>query len=406
MSPHLQTRGRRIGDAVRTRWRVAPAREPPNFNFTDDAHANNEDDRDDFLCQYRKLASPTRGFFGEQPEEPTDARLRAIVSLAEAESAASEQVIESTRDRIRAHFDALVPVVFLLPALEASPRRQLTCLFSALVHLRHLFHQRRDADDVPPEEPSSLRALCERLALLLGVRPRLNLANWILFNWRADGDGQEAEPRMRLRWFRGEAAAGRAEQQLWRAFALSELRAVPIYGAVGSLFRAIDAWDEAAATSCLRALATTLLRLTTAVKAELVDAGSGLQHEELWLLAHFQLPFVVLLDALLGVGDDLPSKTWWQREESHGELHDGVRALVKDVVLAKAATLRHAVEASSSPLLPETFNDAVRAFARWRSAHRPSSSEPSAAKTTLDHLIAATKARVVGRRGFRPNLAA
>jgi hypothetical protein len=357
---------------------------PARRHFRVDA----DDEQDDFLRQYLKLASSTRGFFGEQPEEPADARLRAIVSLAEEEST-SEQG-GGTHERIRAHFDALGPVVLLLPALEASSRRQLTCLFVALVHLRHLFAGRRDADDAPPQEPSSLRALCERLALLLGVRPHLNLANWMLFNWRTDDS--QAEPQMRLRWFRGEA--GRAERQLWRAFARSELRAVPIYGAVGTLFRAMDACDEAAAASCLRTLATTLLRLTTAVKAELADAGGGL--EELWLLAHFQLPFVVLLDTLLGVGD-LPSKTWWAREESHGELHDGVRALVKDAVLGRVAALRHAVEASWNPLLPEAFNDAVRAFARWRSAHRPSSSEPSAART-LDHLVAATKARVVGRR--------
>merc|ERR1712176_1506279 len=101
---------------------------------------------------------------------------------------------------------------------------------------------------------------------MLGVRPYLNLTTWILFNWVTDGEASYTrlvenpeKLRMRFKWFRGEA--GRTEENFWRAFAISEVHAVPVYGAIGLLFEAHAEHNEEAMVTSLKTVGAVLRNL-------------------------------------------------------------------------------------------------------------------------------------------------
>jgi len=263
------------------------------------------------------------------------------------------------------------------------------------------------------------------------VKPYLNLSTWIFFNWRSDGASFQQlveKPellRMRFQWFR--SVAGETEQNFWRAFAISELHAVPMYGALGWLFEGLATGDEKLMAESLRTVGQVLENLTAVfksnVKPELIDIDffNQLQNTAHFGMASagaggFQLPFIMLLDALLGVwgAGNIPLKTEEVWEENGREIHQSLRSLIQ-LVEDKAPVLRAAVAASSDPALKESFDAVVRGFTKWRATHRARAArwletstvttgrdnedmEGNVRKTfqkEMDHIIAATRARAV-----------
>eukprot|EP00931_Biecheleriopsis_adriatica_P115044 TRINITY_DN90891_c0_g1_i1.p1 TRINITY_DN90891_c0_g1~~TRINITY_DN90891_c0_g1_i1.p1 ORF type:complete len:511 (+),score=90.70 TRINITY_DN90891_c0_g1_i1:93-1535(+) len=395
----------------------------------------------DFRCLYQSLASPTMGFFGEPPATPRDSRLHRVVELAEqAPEMYTKCDSPSMRRHIKTQFESLGPASELLEALEGLPRCELACLYSALIYVRHMFHQGDPGQ--PPvqseevilngrvlQEPAVLSALCEQLSVKLGVQPYLNLTTWIFFNWTTTGTDNyqylSEHPemlKMRFQWFQG--AAGRTEQNFWRAFAISEMQAVPMYEAVSFLLEALDVGDEGIMAKSLCTVSLVVQRQTAAfknhVREECIDVAffNQMQNTAHFGMASagaggFQLPWIILLDALLGKGN-LPAKTQQVREENHLELHVSVRSLV-EIVKGRAPVLRTAIIASTNPELKEAFNGVVSAFTKWRATHRARAAnwlENSTVTTgrdnqdmegdvkrtfqkEMDHIIAATKARAI-----------
>eukprot|EP00929_Paragymnodinium_shiwhaense_P074951 TRINITY_DN38335_c0_g1_i1.p1 TRINITY_DN38335_c0_g1~~TRINITY_DN38335_c0_g1_i1.p1 ORF type:complete len:638 (-),score=100.35 TRINITY_DN38335_c0_g1_i1:533-2446(-) len=396
-----------------------------------------------FWGEYQKLASPTMGFFGERPAVPEARRLRAVVELAEK---GPEVFARCDAERMRAYiqeqFEALGDVAELIASLEGLRHCELKCVLSALVYIRHMFHQGDPSkppmqsvqvvleDGTVLDEPPALKALCDRLSTMLGVNPYLNLTNWVLFNWETDDNADyqrlvenPALLKMRFQWFRG--VAGRTEENFWRAFAISEVHAVPMYGAVGSLFEAFAERDEETMTSSLQTLSAVLQNLiavfSASVKPELIDIAyfNQMQNTAHFGMASagaggFQLPWIMTLDALLGVGN-LPAKTREVWEENLQEVHASLRHLVRDSVLETAPALRKAIAAASDPALRDAFNEVVSTFVKWRAMHRARASkwlEPSTVTTgrdyadlegnvkasfhkDMDHLIASTRAQSI-----------
>lgn len=396
----------------------------------------------DFWTLYQTLASPTMGFLRDAPASPTNGRLCMIVELAEK---ASEVYCECdsvcTRSLIQKHFEMVGQASELLDALEGLPHCELACLFSALVYIRHMFHQGDPSQppvqttDVVMEdgsvlpEPEVLLTLCEQLAVKLGVRPYLNLTNWILFNWTTDGEAsylhlvQHPEKlKMRFQWFRG--AAGHTEQNFWRAFAISEVYAVPMYGAFGWLFEALAVGDEEMMVESLQTVGLVVQTLVATFKSHVkqdrinVSFFNQLQNTAHFGMASagaggFQLPFIMLLDALLGVGN-FPTKTQQVWEENQHEVHRSFASFV-DLVKERAPALRAVVIASSNPDLKKAFDGVVKAFTIWRATHRARAAnwlETSSVTTgrdnedmerdvkrtfqkEMDHMIIATKSRAI-----------
>mmetsp|Transcript_71313 Transcript_71313/g.183835 ORF Transcript_71313/g.183835 Transcript_71313/m.183835 type:complete len:491 (-) Transcript_71313:169-1641(-) len=393
-----------------------------------------------FRAQYEALASKDTGFFCEPPAFPTTGSFGQIVILADrAPELYAVCDAAQTRAFIREHLDALGSAERLAADAAALRRCEQAGIFAALVYIRHMFHQGdpsqppvqsltavQDGDEV--EEPVAIGRVLETLTGILGVRPYLNLTNWIFFNWHMVGEGGREEAlQMRFSWFRGEARP--TEANFWRAFAVSEMCAAPMYGDIASLFENLG--DDVLTVESLQKIQKVVRKIrkvfTDSVTTQLIDVD---YFNRMQNTAHFgsasagaggfQLPFILVLDALLGLTlAGMPAKTQRVWEENLGEVPAPMRALITDVVRPEGQRLREYVQRSSSAALQAAFNGVVKEFVMWRATHRSRASQwlETSSVTTgrinddmendvkgtfmkeMDHMIQSTKACTLRQAG-------
>lgn len=278
--------------------------------------------------------------------------------------------------------------------LRGLPQKEKETVFAALVYIRHAYHQ---GDPTAPavqnadfegKEPGVLTRACASLGHDLGIRPFLNLAVWVLLNWTANEDDSE-DLQMRFQWFRG--AAGETELHFWQAFAMSERRAVPMYGIIGELFGALNSNRRRVMTRCLDDIAETLTGLISLFRTKVTTEAIGINDfNKLQNVAHFgmasagaggfQLPFIVVLDALLFAhdgrnrrhgGGDCPffsAKLEEVRALNLDEVPNPIKEFALKFVAPRARELRDAAAAFAD--VGESYDKVVSAFVHWRSLHR------------------------------------
>lgn len=407
------------------------------------AKKNSDDDGIDVLLDseywnaFTKIATKEFGFMGRPSLSSVPASVSRIVDLAEElPSVFTRNDAVALRRRIEIELEQVGE-----DALVDLSKREKELVFVALVYIRHAYHQ---GDPTAPAaqsadletEPEVLTRMCTSLGLDLGINPFLNLTAWVLLNWTTAAphtrfDAIASNPndlKMRFQWFSG--AAGQTEQNFWRAFAISEMCATPIYRVIGDLLNALATNRRQLMRQRLDDIAGVLKRLIDIFRAlvtpELIEINdfNKLQNTAHFGMASagaggFQLPFIIVLDALLLVdGNDGGCPFTQKLAEVRAQNIDEVQCQIKEFALKFVAPRARELKmaAGDSPDVGESYNKVVSAFVHWRSLHRSRAAKwlaPSLVTTgrsnddmggcvlssfraDMDEIIRATRAQHVG----------
>ncbi|CAB9511947.1 expressed unknown protein [Seminavis robusta] len=406
----------------RTLLKKLPARP-----FASSTPSNDVSSTTSFWELYQKIANEYTGLFGDSLDAPDILAgaplLRAIVNMAEHQS--PQEYARCNADQYRAWMvEGLSSnrVSNLMAELESLRRSELKLVLGACVYLRHSWHQGdptagpvettqpMDAHGNVVTEPSQLSIAVEFVAKRLGVAPFFNVYSWLFCNWRwtpssaAVNEGltfdkicnlQAGSMSPRFYWLTG--TARESEANFWRAFAYSELMAIPMYGAIGNLMDQVKKHHQQHApptpaaidrvVQSLQSIREATSNITAALVAygtpELVDAQQFVQMQN---TAHyagttagasgFQAPCMVLLDTLLGVDYSAVSVELQEtRHENIAEMLPEVVRILFGIVRPGARDLRQTfipniVCPEQRQRVQTAFNGVADELILWRSCHR------------------------------------
>jgi len=256
----------------------------------------------------------------------------------------------------------------------------------------------------------------EYVAAQLRVAPYFNVYSWLFCNWKWTSTTTDTADTVspkdlsydkicdlttgslfpRFFWLTGRAQE--SEANFWKAFAYSEIMAVPLYSQVGTLLDQVHVYQSSihserlstesivsvvkSLETCREIVKSITAALVAYVKPELINAQDFLQMQA---TAHyagttagasgFQLPCMVLLDTLIGVDyARLSLELQETRQENIDEMCPQVRTLIFGVVRPGAQGLRDFIASVDCPLqrkqLMMAFNGVVQELVFWRSRHR------------------------------------
>ena len=384
-----------------------------------------------FWTLYQGISTEQYGLFGDYMGQsevlPRAPQPKAIVTLAENEAA--ERYALGHADSYRSWLAAELSGKNLTEELKSLNRSETKLVLGACVYLRHSWHQGNPnvgpiSDEVPVdargnavEEPPALKQAVEFVAERLDVAPYLTLYTWVFCNWKwtpassAGSSGVTSDLPLthkdmcdrskgslspRFSWFTG--AARESEANLWRAFAYSELVAIPLYGEVGKIMDEVTAFQsdtmaDSPSSSSVERVHRSLQAIRDATKnitAALVscvnfDLIDGKHFMQFMSTAHyagtaagasgFQSPAMVMLDAFLGIDfSKLPADMRESRSDNIAQMLPELVTIVFGVVRPGAKGLRKFLDRIACPdqrcAVKESFNGVADQIIMWRSRHR------------------------------------
>jgi len=178
-----------------------------------------------------------------------------------------------------------------------------------------------------------------------------------------------------------------SEVWFWRAFALSEAYAMPIYGEVGRILDSLSGpepqWEKVGALKeRLEAIADVLDNLKIILEKYVnkehisIDSLNKLQKTAHFAgttagASGFQIPFMVLLDALLGTNyDSVPKELKETRGENICEMNQHLVDVINSCVAPRSKDLRAFVLESDSSDLKDAYQKVCHKLVIWRGSHR------------------------------------
>ena len=381
-----------------------------------------------FWTLYQAISSEQYGLFGDYMGQsevlPRAPQLKAMVTLAETKAA--ERYALGHADSYRSWLSAELSGKNLAEELKSLTRSEAKLVLGACVYLRHSWHQGNPnvgpiSDEVPVdaggnavEEPPALKQAVEFVAERLDVAPYLTLYTWVFCNWKWTPASRNPESSdlplthkdmcdrskgslsPRFSWFTG--AARESEANLWRAFAYSELVAIPLYGEIGKIMDEVTAFQsdttaDSPSSSSIESVHRSLEVIRDATKnltAALVscvnfDLIDGKHFMQFMSTAHyagtdagasgFQSPAMVMLDAFLGIDFSLlPVDMRESRSDNIAQMLPEVVTIIFGVVRPGAKGLRKFLASIACPdqqrAVTESFNGVADQIIMWRSRHR------------------------------------